>query len=464
MGAYETGAMAALGITGALLGLSLLLRNQFLGLALLVVTATALPLQYHVGDADRSPLNSSFFLAALICAVWLLDVFVLRRVTTPAPIRVRLAAWALMASSVISFVVAQFTSLPSAPQGAQFAQVLIFLVSGTLLLIAGDLIKTMANLERLTSMFIIAGALVCIGDVIPKSSAVDSLLDNVWHMPTVGSVFWTWLVALSLSQTVFNRQLAPPLRLGAGAITALALFRGLVLARSWTSGWLPCLVVVFVVFLFRLPRLTIFAGVLAGLTILYVAPYIDTFTPEDEQYSAMTRHAAAETIWPLIKANPVAGMGPANYYYRVQSTPILGWYVRFNTHNQYLDLAAQLGAPGIITFFWLMYEIAAVAWRLRTNFHGDFGEAYVVGGLAGLGATVVSGALADWILPFYYNIGLGGLRSSLLFWIFAGGILVLRRVEAGEAGSMVSPEAVMLAEPSFSESAVPVLRRSWTTF
>ena len=31
-----------------------------------------------------------------------------------------------------------------------------------------------------------------------------------------------------------------------------------------------------------------------------------------------------------------------------------------------------------------------------------------------------AGMLGDWIVPFYYNAGVLGFRSSLLFWVFLG--------------------------------------------
>ena len=46
---------------------------------------------------------------------------------------------------------------------------------------------------------------------------------------------------------------------------------------------------------------------------------------------------------------------------------------------------------------------------------------------------LVSGMLADWIIPFAYNIGLRGFRSSLLFWFFLGGLVSLRRMILAQA-------------------------------
>jgi hypothetical protein len=44
----------------------------------------------------------------------------------------------------------------------------------------------------------------------------------------------------------------------------------------------------------------------------------------------------------------------------------------------------------------------------------------VIGGLAG---TLVAATMADWLVPFVYNVGMQGFRSSVLGWIFLGGLV-----------------------------------------
>ncbi|MFU8773703.1 MAG: hypothetical protein ACNA8H_14950, partial [Anaerolineales bacterium] len=105
--------------------------------------------------------------------------------------------------------------------------------------------------------------------------------------------------------------------------------------------------------------------------------------------------------------------------------PIMGWYVEFNSHSQYIDLIAQTGVLGLICFFWLFVEIGKVGWRLRTQVKDGFQYAYVIGALGGLVGMLVAGILGDWVLPFVYNVGLVGLRSSLIAWLFLGGLVAV---------------------------------------
>ncbi len=77
---------------------------------------------------------------------------------------------------------------------------------------------------------------------------------------------------------------------------------------------------------------------------------------------------------------------------------------------------------------------------LRKRYQGNFAEGYVNSMLAAGAAALVIMLLADWILPFVYNIGFEGFQASILLWIFLGGLTVLdgRRRTSGQWNS---PEA-----------------------
>jgi O-antigen ligase len=130
----------------------------------------------------------------------------------------------------------------------------------------------------------------------------------------------------------------------------------------------------------------------------------------------------------MIKTNPILGFGPANYYWYTPLFAIRGYYVRFNSHNQYIDLLAQTGVVGLAVFFWFFGELGVLSWRLRRRAPAGFARAYICGALAGIAGTVSAGVLVDWILPFVYNIGFNGYRGSVLAWLFLGGIVSIERL------------------------------------
>jgi O-antigen ligase len=102
--------------------------------------------------------------------------------------------------------------------------------------------------------------------------------------------------------------------------------------------------------------------------------------------------------------------------------------VSFNSHNNYVDILAQTGLVGLICFLWFLGEVGWLGWRLREHMSAGFAQAYVYGALGGLVGTVVAGMLGDWMLPFFYNIGLSGFRSSMLGWLFLGGLVSLEQM------------------------------------
>jgi O-antigen ligase len=158
---------------------------------------------------------------------------------------------------------------------------------------------------------------------------------------------------------------------------------------------------------------------------------------QDNQYSLDTRgEAAGILIKNIITVQPVLGFGPANYYNYSALFPISGYYVRFNSHNQYLDLLAQVGLLGTICYIWFFGTVMVNARRLFRSLQPGFGRAYAAGILSLAVGLLVCGLLADWVLPFVYNIGLAGMRSSVVGWMFMGGLVVL----ANQPGSEQSKE------------------------
>jgi O-antigen ligase len=147
-----------------------------------------------------------------------------------------------------------------------------------------------------------------------------------------------------------------------------------------------------------------------------------------EQYSIDSRWVAYGIVLELARSNPLLGLGMANYHFYTPLIPIWGWYVQFNSHNQYIDLIAQTGLIGLGCYFWFVAAVGRLGWRLRTKVGDGFARAYVYGALGGLAGMLVAGWLGDWVLPFVYNIGLIGLRASLLGWMFLGGLLVIEKL------------------------------------
>ena len=418
------GAAAAISLT--IVALFVQSKTPIAGLALLLVTGVLAPLEFSRGAAV---FNVCVLLAAFLCGAFFLHLSISRRRIALDGSRVVIATLVFVAVAITSFVVGQYPWFPTAhaPMTAQVGGLGVFLLSGGLFLVVGHQIATSRQLQRLTWVFVGSGALAVVTSLV---STFDFNLGpiTISNASSIGSAFWTWLVAISLAQALFNRDLSTPMRVAVGGVAACAMARGLLVTFSWASGWLPPLVAVGVVLLFRFPRCTI-ASCLLVVTpaLLYGGPALNAWMAA-ESYSSTTRFEALRVMWQVVQHNPWLGFGPANYYHYTVLFPIMGWWVRFSSHNNYIDLIGQTGLIGLLAFGWFVVEVLRLALTLRPRVPRGFESAYLVGAIAGLAGSLVSGLLADWIVPFTYNIGIRGFRSSLLFWFFLGGVLSLKRI------------------------------------
>ena len=415
--------LAALTAVAALLQL----KSPVAGLTLLLVAGVLVPMEIPLGGGV---LNLCLPLAVFICGCFVLGLFRRRGRIALDRSRVVTATLAFVAVAVVSFVIGQYPWFPigHAPMTAQLGGLLLFLLSGGLFLVVGHQVTASRQLRRLTWVFVATGAFAVVSSMVSVFEVSVGPI-AVTNASSIGSAFWTWLVAISLGQALFNRALPVPARAALATVAAMALARGVLVAFSWVSGWLPPLVAAGALLLYRFPRLTVAAGLLAlAPALAYAGPAVQLWMA-GEAYSSATRLEALRVMWQIIQHNPWLGFGPANYHHYTQLYPILGWWVPFNSHNNYVDLVAQTGVIGLLVFGWVVVEVLWLALALLHRApRGGFEQAYAMGAVAGLAGSLVSGLLADWIVPFTYNIGVRGFRSSLLFWFFLGGLLALKRM------------------------------------
>ena len=395
-------------------------QRPFAGIAVLIVSAAAFPM--HIGEGGR--LNAPLALAALVCGCWLVrELLVKKRLTlTASPVVGTLLG--LMAAAVASFFAGriQWYSVPGAATTSQIGGLLMFLLSGGLLLAVAHQLRTVVELKKMTFLFLGAGSIVPFLMIFPQ---LDPIAAPTVSPITVGSNFWVWLVGMGAAQAWFNKSLSIGARRALLVVVAVALCHGLFQRTDWASGWVPPLIALAVIGAVRFPRTTVCAAAAGGVVGLYAVQKIVAGFMSNESYSLASRLDAWDTLWQIIQKSPIFGSGLSNYYHFTRLYSTSGWYVRFSSHNNYIDLVAQTGFVGL--FFFLAFGLAALMllFRLKAEVSGDFERAYVIGCLGCVIASLASGMLGDWIIPFVYNVGLKGFRSSLLFWVFVGGALML---------------------------------------
>jgi len=421
--------IAVAGAPLALGGAWILLRWPPLGL-LLLIGAMVIPLR---GPSGLAP---TMGVLALLLGLWVLHILghrqkiALVKSITLRPILffILVATLALGMGQLDWFSFAQ-----SAPLGAQLGGWAIFVLSAAAFLLVANQVRDVRWLQAMVWSFLVVGAV----HVFLRVAQLFSLAQLFFPRGSTDSLFWTWLVALSFSQAVFNRDLRPGWRILLGVLTAAALYVGYFQASHWKSGWIPPLIVVFSIigiFYWRvvLPLIPI---------VLIPVSSVITYLIATDSYSWGTRVDAWLIVVEIAKANPILGLGFGNYRWYTPLFPIRGWAVQFNSHSQYVDIVAQTGLVGLFAFGWLFAAIGWLAWRLRERVPAGFARAYVYGALGGLAGTLAAGALGDWVLPFFYNVGLKGFRSSVLAWLFLGGLVVLENLYPAQGATPATREA-----------------------
>lgn len=413
----------ALVIAGA--AVIIYLRYPPLGVLAFVFASLALALE--VGTSTSTAINLAVLMLPALFVLWFADMMIRQRRIQFVNSRPVYPLIAFAVVCLLSFGIGQlpwFVYAKAAPLTGQIAGLAIFLLSVVAFLLAANLITDLHWLRWLTWIFVATAGFYFATRLFPT---MESFFAQIFPRGIGGSLLWVWLVAVAMSQALINRELSRKKRALLWILTLFLLYVGVIQSYDWKSGWIPQVAAVWIILYFRYPRLAI---ILALAGIIFMRDLPGEVIASDE-YSYSTRVVAWEIIWKdLIRVNPLLGLGPANYYYYTQLFPIMGYNVQFNSHNNYVDIIAQAGILGLACFMWFIAEIGILGLRLSRKLAGTYGfaHAYIVGALAGLGGSLLAGMLGDWFIPFVYNIGVRGFRSSVMAWLFLGGLVVIEQV------------------------------------
>ena len=329
-----------------------------IGLMLIMVVGMFVPL---VGPGG---FNGSILLVALLLGLWVLDMVVRQRKIQLVASRTMLPIFIFIGICILALGMGQFDWYPfaiQAPMDAQLGGFAIYILSAGAFLLVANQVRDLHWLQAIVWFFLLLGGLYVIARLIPGvGGIVTSLYQRGVHS---NSIFWIWLVALSFSQAVFNNRLRIGLRAGLVGVALITLYVGFVQAGTWRSGWIPPLVTIALILYFRYNRIL---WVFVPLALIY-GLILANQSIAAESYSWLTRVEAWKIVLNISKINPIFGTGFANYYWYTPLFPILGWYVSFNSHSQYVDLIAQVGLLGLACFLWFFWEIGRLSMSLRAR-------------------------------------------------------------------------------------------------
>jgi hypothetical protein len=226
------------------------------------------------------------------------------------------------------------------------------------------------------------------------------------------------------------------------ATAGAVLFYAFYLERETVSHWVGVAAVAGVLVWLRWPRLRYVA--LALLLVLVSTGFLSSTIYDfaggraEWEESGGSRLALIQRVIDVSLRNPITGLGPAAYRAYARMEPLQygrAFWVNPNvsSHNNYVDLFAHTGLAGLGLFIWFAIEIVRLGYRLRTRYAGGFAAGYVNAMIAAWAGALVLMMLADWILPFVYNIGFPGFQASVLVWLFLGGLVALENAPEPES-------------------------------
>jgi O-antigen ligase len=417
-------------------GLVVLLRKPLIGLFLLITVALLGPIA--IGTGTEVSLNLAALLVPALFIIWLVTRMNQHDVRlSPSPTTRPLILF--LALTMLSIFIGNLIWDPTVPRSSNFiivqlAQWGLFAFSAFVFWLVGNMIQHEVWLRRLTAAFLVVGGALAIIEMLPQG---PTLLFSVATFAMNRAPFWALLTALAAGQLMFNRDLSKRWRIYLIVILLAVLSYAFGEQRATASNWMGVVVVLGVLVWFRLPKWRWLAmsalAVLAASGILFQS--IFSFAGGDAEWeeSGGSRLVLIERVLEVSMRNPITGIGPAAYRPYSATRPLqyerAYWLVpTVNSHNNYVDIFSQTGVIGLILVLWFMIELLRVAWKLQARYRDGFVGGYVASMLGVWFSIMVIMALADWFLPFVYNIGFPGFQASVLVWMFLGGLLFLEQL------------------------------------
>jgi hypothetical protein len=399
------------------------ITSQYHGLGIIFILLGGM----FVPFSGPGGLNASIVAVIFLMGVWIMDMFIVQRKFHFIHSRAIRPAFYFIIVSVIAFGMGQipwFIFANQAPLDAQIGGFAIYFFLLSTMIMTANLLQDMIWLKTIVWIFLGLGTIYVLGRAL-HLSIIQRLYQQGFH---ANSMFWLWFIILPLGQAMFNKHLTTRVRILLYGIVALGFYVNFVQQIDWRSGWVPALVAAVTLFGLRFRRLAL----LSIPFVLVIAIYLAQDLISTDLYSWGTRVDAWLIVLEISKVSPLIGLGFANYYWYAPLFPIRGYAIRFNSHSQFVDIVAQTGILGLFCFFWLLFEVGRLGWNLIHKLPDGFARGYAHSVFAGVLGSIMAAFLVDWLLPFAYNIGLDGVRASILPWIFFGGLISVERIYASQ--------------------------------
>ena len=407
-----------------------LLSNLYVGFYLLIPGALFFSLE--IGTGSQTGLNIAVLLVLYLFGLWIFKMIVVDQQIRVFRSRPLLPLILFMVSVTFSMLIGQLRWFPTngAPLRAQLGGLGVFYLSGFAFIIFSQLVPNLRVLRKIHWIFVVSASIFLLMLVVLTFMPVSlaQAISRWIPISAGGSMLWVWIATFVFSQLVFNRKLNLIVRLALIGVMIAFMYSRFIDGRNWTSGWLPAFVAIVTVLLIGAPRYGIALGMVGGIAMLLNWALVSSqVMGGDNVYSLSTRTEAWIVLAKIIMVNPITGFGPANYYWYTHLYNILGYFVPFNSHNNYVDIIAQAGLMGLGFYLWFMFEVGRLGYSIYLKLPEGFAKVFTLSCIGGLAGVLVGGMFGDWVLPFVYNVRLAGFRASMIPWLFFGGLVVIER-------------------------------------
>ncbi|MBC8016220.1 MAG: O-antigen ligase family protein [Sporomusaceae bacterium] len=135
--------------------------------------------------------------------------------------------------------------------------------------------------------------------------------------------------------------------------------------------------------------------------------------------SSTLRIALWESTIAMIMDKPILGIGWGSYWlvYPEYDFFLNNANVKiFHAHNMYLNIAAEIGIPGLLVFLSIMYGHVRLALAVFKGVHESWSSGLMLGIIAAIGGMIING-FTDYVM---FNIQL-----SMLYWLLNGLIVIV---------------------------------------
>jgi len=421
----------------ALVGATLLITRPEVGLASLALIAYWVP--FEVAVSDSVSINGVMVLMPLLLGAWMVRAaihgrgFYWSRTFPPllALVVVALVSW-FAGNANWNMLVPQSQNL----YFVQFGQWVIFALSAAAFIYAAQ--QTVFSIKLLVVTFLVLGTVALLvrygGALVPIRGPWSN------YYAASNGTFFVWMSALAGGQALFNQRLSRIARYSLFLLAVSVPVLGFWQNTDWASSWLPPIVALMILVWLKSRSFSLF---MLFVGVLLLIPFLGVLlTMYDWDFERDVSIGGRFVLWSsvldLATASPWIGLGLTQYHQYFRFIPLLtdrGQWTspNVNSHNLYIDLFAQLGILGLTVFVWAVAEIGGLGWRLNRAHKSDFGAAYVMSAIAGLGAMLLASGIVEWLIPFVYNVGFSGFRFSVFSWIFLGGLVAIERSQSSSA-------------------------------